>query len=415
MSRHIRTFRAFRNRNYRLFFAGQSVSQIGTWMQRTGVSWLVYSITHSTFMLGLTVFSMQFPSFLLSLFGGILSDRHNRYRILLITQSASMVQAMLLAALVLRGHYRVWEILALSALLGTINAFDVPARQPLVHELISDKSELPNALALNSSMVNLARMLGPALSGIVLETWGAGICFLINALSFFAVIGSLLLLRLPPYEPLRTRTEIFRELGEGFTYLKRTPSIGIIILMLALMALLVLPYNTLMPVFAKEVFHGDAATYGYINSFIGLGAIAGTFFLASLHSEANFRKVLLINTLLLGFGLMLFSHTALFPPAMVFAVMSGFGTMSQTAISNTIIQVESDARMRGRVISYFAMTLFGMMPLGSLLTGAISQRIGAQDTILGQGILAIILVMIFRRLFKKPQVQAKRNTMKNMS
>ncbi|HEY4876828.1 MAG TPA: MFS transporter, partial [Puia sp.] len=198
--RKINTFKAFRNRNYSLFFSGQSISQIGTWMQRTGVSWVVYTLTHSTFMLGLSIFASQFPSFLFSLFGGIVSDRYHRYRILLITQTASLIQALLLAILVLTKHYTVWEILSLSVMLGIINAFDVPARQPLVHELISDKKELPNAMALNSSMVNLARLIGPALSGIILQKFGAGICFLLNAVSFIAVIISLLLLKLPPYK-----------------------------------------------------------------------------------------------------------------------------------------------------------------------------------------------------------------------
>src|ERR1700733_4411611 len=193
------TFRAFQNRNYRLFFSGQSVSQIGTWMQRTGVSWVIYTLTHSPFMLGLTVFASQFPSFIFSLPGGIASDRYNRYRVLLFTQIASMIQALLLAMLTLSNHYSVTGILLLSVLLGIINAFDVPARQPLIHEMVTDKADLPNALALNSSMVNLARLIGPALSGIVLVRWGAGICFLLNALSFIAVIISLLLMKLPSY------------------------------------------------------------------------------------------------------------------------------------------------------------------------------------------------------------------------
>src|SRR5246127_4833052 len=197
----INTFKAFQNRNYALFFSGQSISQIGTWMQRTGVSWVVYSMTHSTFMLGLTIFASQFPSFLFSLFGGIVSDRYNRYKILLLTQIASLIQAGLLAALVLTNHTTVFGLLALSVILGIINAFDMPARQPMVHELVTDKADLPNALALNSSLVNLARLVGPALSGIVLVKFGAGICFLLNAVSFVAVITSLLLMKLPKYHP----------------------------------------------------------------------------------------------------------------------------------------------------------------------------------------------------------------------
>jgi MFS family permease len=405
--RKINTFKAFRNRNYSLFFSGQSISQIGTWMQRTGVSWVVYTITHSTFMLGLSIFASQFPSFLFSLFGGIVSDRYNRYKILLFTQTASLIQALLLAILVLAKHYTVWEILSLSVILGVINAFDVPARQPLVHELISDKTELPNAMALNSSMVNLARLIGPALSGIILQKLGAGICFLLNAVSFIAVIISLLLLKLPPYKKPLEKKKFTSELSEGFSYLKHTPSISMIILMLTAISLLVLPYDTLLPVFAKVIFKGDAVTFGYIYSFIGLGAIAGTFFLASLKPGTNIKIVLLINTIIMGIGLMFFSHVSYFPLAMLFAILSGFGAMSQGTICITIIQVNADANMRGRVISYLAMAMFGMLPLGSLLIGTISQHIGAPDAMFCQGIMALIIAAVFYNFLRKDKLDKK--------
>ncbi|WP_428327824.1 MFS transporter [Mucilaginibacter sp.] len=349
----INTFRAFENHNYRLYFAGQSLSLIGTWMQKTAVSWLVYSMTHSAFMLGVTMFATQFPSFLFSLLGGIMSDRYNRYRVLLLTQALSMVQAVLLTVLVFTNHYTVWQILTFSVILGTINAFDVPARQPLVHEMITDKADLPNALALNSSMNNLARLIGPALSGIVLQKFGAGCCFLLNGLSFIAVIISLLLMTLPKHIPSTIKKNIRLDLAEGFVYVKNTPAIGLILLMLTFMSLLVLPYNTLLPIFARVVFNGNAATFGYINSFIGLGAVGGAVFLASLNPGADLKFVLFINTLILGFGLILFSHTSYFPLAMLFAVICGFGTMSQSTICNTIIQFNSAKKMRGRVIIYF--------------------------------------------------------------
>src|SRR6201985_3610114 len=243
-------FRALHSRNYRLYFYGQSISLIGTWMQRTAVSWVVYSLTHSAFMLGLSLFSMQFPSFLLSPLGGVISDRYNRYKVFRVTQFASAIQSLLLAILVLSGHYLVWEILSLSVLLGCINAFDVPARQALVYEMIDDKANLPNALALNSSMVNLARLIGPAIAGIVLEKLGAGICFVLNAASFIAVIISLLRMKLPTYAQGSRDKKVFTELREGFTYLKQTPSIAKAILMLAGMSLLVIPYVTLLPVYA---------------------------------------------------------------------------------------------------------------------------------------------------------------------
>ena len=398
--------RAFRSRNYRLYFTGQSISLIGTWMQRTAVYWVIYIQTHSSFMLGVAVFATQFPSFLFSLIGGVVSDRYNRFQVLITTQVASMVQATLLTLLVLFAKYQVWEILTLSVLLGVINAFDVPARQALVYDMVDNKDDLSNAIALNSSMVNLARLVGPAFAGIVLEKLGAGICFLINAASFAAVLLSLLLMKLPKYIPSNRKARGLNELKEGFNYLKRTPSIGYIILLLACISLLALPFNTLLPVYAKVIFKGSASTFGYINSCFGLGAICGTLFLASLKKEANLRKILFINTIIFGGGLILFSHTAYFPLAMVFAVITGFGMMSQTTISNTIIQTSVATDMRGRVISYFALAFFGMQPIGGLLVGTVSHYIGAPDTILAQGIAAIVIIFLFYFLLIKKHSKA---------
>lgn len=390
------TFRAFRSRNYTLFFCGQSLSLIGTWMQRTAVSWLIYSLTHSALMLGLSIFASQFPSLVFSLLGGIVSDRYHRYKILLITQTASMIQAVLLAVLTLTNHAAVWQILTLSVVLGIINSFDVPARQPLIHELVSNKEDVPNALALNFSMVNIARLIGPALSGIVLGSFGAGICFLLNAVSFVAVIISLLLIKLPPYQKKLAQTNIQSQFVEGIEYLKKTPQIAVVIVLISLVSLLVLPYDTLLPVFAKVVFNGGATTFGFISSFIGLGAIVATLFLASFkQSSDSQQKALWVNIALLGVGLILFSHVAYFPLAMLFAALSGFGGMSQNTICLTIIQMNTNEVMRGRVMSYVAMAYFGMLPLGSLIIGAVSQKIGANNTILGQGIIALVIAGIF--------------------
>lgn len=387
------TFRAFRNRNYALYFSGQSVSLIGTWMQRTSVSWVIYSMTHSAFMLGVTVFASQFPSFLLSLYGGILSDRHNRYHIILITQTLSMIQSILLVVLVFSGHAEVWSILTLSVMLGIVNAFDVPSRQPLVNEMVGDKTELPNALALNSSMAHIARLLGPALAGIILERFGAGICFLVNAISFLAVLTSLLMMRFPAFEPPTVRKKAQTEFVEGFNYVRHTPLLRNVILMVACISFFVMSYDTMLPVFAKVIFHGGADTFGYIRSFIGAGAICGTLFLASLKPGTDLKRVLLAATLILGIGLIFFSRISLFFPAMAFAVIAGFGTVAQNTICNTLIQMNSVFRMRGRVISFFTMAMFGMMPLGSLVVGAVSQKIGAPATLLAQGVLAIVIAL----------------------
>jgi len=358
-------------------------------------------------MLGVTVFASQFPSFLFSLYGGIVADRYSRYKILLVTQTASMIQAILMAILVLTHNDTVWEILALSFVLGIINGFDVPARQPMIHEMVNDKADLPNALALNSSMVNMARLIGPALSGLILVKFGAGICFLLNAVSFIAVLTSLLLMKLPAFVPAPVKNKIKTDLAEGFVYLRQTPAISTILLMLTLISLLVLPYNTLLPVFAKVIFKGDAATFGYINSFIGLGAIAGSLFLAALKPERDLKLVLLYNSILFGIALMLFAYTSNFPVAMIFAAFSGFGMMSQTTIIITLLQINSDKNMRGRVMSYVAMGYFGMLPLGSLLIGFVSQKIGSSNTLFFEGIIGLIITALFSNFLRGKKRDSK--------
>ncbi len=404
---NIHTFKALSSRNYRLYFSGQCISLIGTWMQRTAVYWLIYAKTHSPFMLGVAVFAAQFPSFLFSPLGGVVSDRYNRYRVMLITQTASLIQAVLLTVLVLFFQYTVWEILSLSILLGIINAFDVPARQSMVNEMIDNKDDLPNAIALNSSMVNLARLIGPAISGIVLEKLGAGTCFLINAFSFTAVIISLLLMNLPKFIPQQHSKKIIHEFKEGLKYLRQTPSIGFIILMLACVSLLVLPFITLLPIYAKVIFKGNAATFGYLNSAIGLGAVSGAFFLASIKTGTDLKKILFINLLIFGGGLILFSHMNNLPIALFFAMIAGFGMMSQTTVSNTIIQTSVSKEMRGRVISYYAMAFFGMQPIGGLLIGTVSHYAGAPYTILAEGIAAICIAFIFLPFLRKDILKEK--------
>jgi MFS family permease len=407
---NINTFKAFRSRNYSLYFSGQSISLIGTWMQRTAVYWLIYLQTHSTFMLGLAVFATQFPSFLFSPLGGVVSDRYSRYKVMLITQTASLVQATLLVVLVAFTNYSVWEIFVLSALLGTINAFDIPARQAMVYQMIKTKDDLPNAIALNSSMVNLARLIGPALSGIVLEKLGAGTCFLINALSFVAVIISLLLMRLPEYIPQVSTKKVTREFKEGWYYLKRTPAIGFVILFLACVSLLVLPFSTLLPVYAKHIFQGNATTFGFLNSAIGLGAVGGAFFLASLKSGVDLRNILFINLLIFGGALMLFSHMTNLPIALIFAILAGFGMMSQATITNTIVQTNVSIEMRGRAISFYAMAFFGMQPLGGLLVGTVSHYIGAPNTLLAEGIAAVSIAFLFLPFLRKESLRKEDRT-----
>lgn len=397
----IPTFHAFKNRNYRLFFAGQATSQMGSWIQRTAISWVVFSETNSTIMLGVAAFAGQFPSFLLSLFGGIVADRFERRKILLITQSASLLQAIVLAAIVLTDHFTIWALLGLNVFLGIVNAFDVPARQPLVHELVDDKEDLPNALALNSAMINFARLGGPAIAGIILHWLGAGLCFLINAVTFLAVLGSLIAMKLPAFVPRERTTSAIQELSEGFNYVRHHPSISRLLIMLTIVSLFIFPYDTLIPVFAKDIFHGNATTFGMISSFMGIGAIIGTFFLASLKKGADMKLTLLINTCVMGTGLLLFSQTTWFPLALVFAVISGFGAMTQNTIFITILQVSAEASMRGRVMSFLALSFFGMLPLGSLLIGTISSQLGAPLTMTLQGIAALAIALIFSNFLRQ--------------
>lgn len=371
-------------------------------MQRTAVYWVIYVQTHSAFILGLSVFASQFPSFVFSLLGGAIADRYDRFKVLLFTQFASMLQAITMTMVMIFTEYSVVELIVLSIVLGIINAFDVPARQSLVHLMVEKKEDVSNAIALNSTMVNLARLLGPALAGFILETFGASICFMLNAFSFIAVIISLLMMQLPAYIPQARTQKMLADLKDGLQYLKSTPSLGILIVLLSIMSLLVLPYTTLFPIIAKETLGGDASIYGYLNSFVGLGALSGAILLASLNTTSNLRKLLIIASTFFGLGILFFSLSTTLLFSYFFCIVAGFGMMLHVTIINTLLQTTSDSAMRGRVISYFAMAFFGMQPLGALLIGAISHYLGAAQTLLLEGCAAlIILVLFFPSILKK--------------
>ncbi|QBJ88238.1 MFS transporter [Chryseobacterium gleum] len=404
---NISTFRAFRSTNYTLYFFGRSVSQFGTWMQRTAVVWVVYSMTQSAFMLGLTIFAEQFPSFLFSAFGGVAADRYNRYKIIQITQILSLIQASLLAFLVMTGHQNIWSFIILSVFLGVINAYDVPARQAMINEVVTDDDDLPSALSLSAAMASIAKLAGPALSGIILQKFGAGTCFLINAASFAAVMISISLMKIKIVSKKPTQKGTFTELAEGLRYLKKEPSISLVIIMLSITGLLILPYDTLIPVYAKEIFKGDAKTFGYISSFIGIGAVLGTVFLASLKKGASMRNILILSTIILSIGLILFSYATNFYWSMFFAALTGLGGVAQFTTCNIIVQSEVIPEMRSRAISILLTAIFGMLPLGSVLIGFVSERIGAPKTLLLEGIAGILIAVVFRNLlFKKNKTKA---------
>ncbi|HZY36542.1 MAG TPA: MFS transporter [Mucilaginibacter sp.] len=397
----LNVFRAFRSLNYTLYFVGRAVSQFGTWMQRTAVIWVVYSITGSVLMTGVTVFAEQFPSFLFSIFGGVAADRYDRYKVIKITQIASMIQSVMLAALVFSGHSIVWVILLLSVILGIINAFDVPARQALVHDVVADPADLPNAVSLTTATAGVAQLGGAALSGIVISVFGAAVCFLINAASFGGVLVSLLLMKLPAHARKKSEKKVITEFAEGFAYLKQKPDIGVIILIVAIASFLVLPYNTVLPVFAKVIYKGNAKTFGYITSFVSVGAIVGTIYLASRRPGAHLKRLLFISTIVMGIGLIFFSQLKNFPLAMFFAALTGFGGMAQFTVCNIYVQSHSSPQMRGRAIGILLMAIFGMLPLGSVLVGFVAQHTGAPVTMLGEGIIALMVALLFAKFLTR--------------
>jgi MFS family permease len=401
-------FRAFRSRNYSLYFFGRAITQFGTWMQRTAVVWVIYSITHSAFLTGVTYFAEQFPAFLFSFAGGVVADRYDRIRVIKITQVASMIQAVSLAILVYTGHGKVWEILTLSVILGIINAFDVPARQSLVHVVVTDPSDLPNAVSLTTATASLALLLGPALAGLILSTWSASVCFLVNAASFGGVIVSLLLMKLPPYQQKKSGKNVLAEFSEGFAYVRKNPELRNIILMLSIVSLLVQPYNTVFPVFANVVFHGGASTFGYLTGSVGVGALLGTIFLASRRPDTHLKRLLFISVITMGIGLICFALIKNFPVALLFVVLAGFGGMTQYTACNILVQTESEPHMRGRAIGILLMAILGMMPLGSLLVGRVSQYVGAPATVLGQGVIAIVVAMVCAEFLRRPTASQKK-------
>lgn len=408
---NLNTFNSFKNKNFSLFFSGQSISLIGTWMQKTAVSWVIYSLTQSKFMLGVSVFANLFPTALVTLYGGIVADRYNRYRILLTTQVLSLIQALLLTLAV--GYFRqhaVWAIIGLSAVLGIINGFDVPARQSLIRELITDKADLPNALALNSSMVNLSKLIGPAIAGFVLETLGEEVCFGLNAISFLPVITTLLMIRLPQTASTGvTDKNLKQEFAEAFVFIRKTPAISSVIVFTGIMSLLVLPFTTLTPVFARDIFHGTATTLGIIDGVIGLGALICALYLASLRKGADLARVLSITTGIFAIGLILFSQTAVLPLALLFVAIGAFGMMPVRTISNTIVQMNVPNRFRGRVISTYFMVMTTMMPIGSLIIGTVSHYAGVRYTVFAEGVIALIVAILYARYLKKEKLRNGQN------
>ena len=390
-------FRALSHRNYRLFFIGQGISLIGTWVQLIAMSWLVYRLSNSAFLLGMTGFLGMIPTFLLAPFTGVLTDRWNRHRILLITQSLAMIQAFVLATLDLTGAIRIWHLFILIPSLGIVNALDAPARQSFVVELVEKREDLGNAIALNSFLFNGARLVGPSIGGILISILGEGICFLLNGLSFFSVIVALLAMRIAPKDRGNQEKQVWPVLKEGFNYTFGFAPIRFILFLLGLASLMGMPFTVLMPVFAKDILHGGPQTLGFLMAASGVGAVTGALYLASRRSILGLIRIISIASGVFGIGLIAFSLSHILWLSLLLLIVVGFGMMVQMASSNTVIQTMVDDDKRGRVMSFFMMSMMGMAPFGSLLAGFLASKIGASSTLIIGGTSCILGSLLFAK------------------
>jgi MFS family permease len=396
-------FRSLRHRNYRLFFYGQSISLIGTWIQRIALPWLVYRMTGSAFLLGLVGFACQIPTFLLAPFAGVLIDRWNRRTILIVTQFLAMIQSLLLAFLFFDRSLGIWHIVFLNVFLGCINAFDMPARQSFVVDMVEKKEDMGNAIALNSSMFNGARLIGPSIAGIFISLMGEGVCFLLNGLSYIFVIAFLFAMRMSPQKTQSQNKDVLHELREGFNYTFGFKPIRYIILLLALVSLMGMPYTVLMPIFAKNILHGGSHTFGFLMGATGIGALIGAIYMASKKNIVRLGSNLPLFTAVFGAGLIAFALSRSFMLSLVILLATGFGMLIQMTSSNTILQTITDDDKRGRVMSFYTMAFMGTAPFGSLLAGALADTIGAPNTLIIGGVMVIIGAAVFSR--KLPELR----------
>jgi len=381
-----RILRALKHRNFRLFFGGQGISLIGLSMQQVAMSWLVYRLTNSAFLLGLVGFVALIPSFLFAPFAGPFVDRWDRLRILIVTQVLAMIQALILALLALSGIVTIWHIIFLGLLLGIVNAVDTPTRQSFLLDLLEKKEDLGNAIALNSSMFNSARLLGPPMAGMLISVLGEGMCFLLNAVSYLAVIIALLAMKITPRKIAIRRTHLLQELQEGFIYAFGFAPIRFILLLLALVSFMGMPSIVLMPVFARDILHGGPHTLGFLVGCSGMGALVGALYLAARKSVLGLGRWIAIATSIFGFGLIAFSLSRVVWFSLLLMFLTGFGIMVGMASSNTLLQTIVEDDKRGRVMSFYTMAFMGMAPFGSLVAGGLASKIGAPNTLLIGGV-----------------------------
>jgi MFS family permease len=391
------TFRALSYRNYRLFFMGQGVSLIGTWMQRTAMGWLVYRLTGSALLLGTVEFCNTIPSLLVTPFAGVFADRWNRHRMVILLQTLAMIQAFILAFLVLFDVIQVWHIFVLSLFFGVINSFDIPIRQTFVMDMLDKKEDIGNAIALNSSLFNTARIIGPAVAGIMIAITGEGWCFFINAVSFLAVIFALFAMRLHAVKGEHPEHHVFREIADGFNYTIRSFPIRSVLLLLSLISLVGLPYNVLMPVMAKDVLLGDSRTLGFLMASIGIGAIIGAYYLASRRELKGLEKKIALASFVFSIALLVFSLSRNILFSKIVLIFCGFGLMVQMASSNTLLQTITDENKRGRVLSYYTLSFQGASMFGGLIAGALAEKIGAPVTIFIGATCCMVAALFFTK------------------
>ncbi|MBN1145452.1 MAG: MFS transporter, partial [Bacteroidales bacterium] len=397
-------FSSLHSKNYRLYFIGQGISLIGTWMQNIALSWLVYRLTGSVFLLGLIGFTSQIPNFILAPFTGVLTDRYNRLKIMTIAQVFFMLQALTMTLLVLFNLVEVWHIIVLSIVFGIISAFDAPARQSLVIDLVNDPTHLGNAIALNSALFNAARLVGPAIAGLTIAAVGEGICFLLNTLSFIAVIIALLMVKLPARKDKTTERDFSKSFNEGFLYTFRSVPIRTLIIILAVLSLFCFPFMVLLPAYAKEIMHGGSETLGFLMSGLGAGALTGALIMAGRKTVFGLGKIISVNVVVLGASVAVVAVSTNLALSLLFLFFGGFSMILSLAAANTMLQTLADEDKRGRVMSFYAMALLGTMPIGNLLAGSVASGIGLSGTMLIGGLVTVFSAIWFefqRRSMRK--------------
>lgn len=397
--------RALRHRNFRLFTVGQTLSLTGTWVQQVAVGWLVYRLTGSAFLLGLVAFVSQAPSFVLAPVAGVLADRHDKRRILLFTQGAMMAQAFVLAALVLTGHVTIGWIIGLMTILGVATGFDIPARQSFLVEMVGSREDLANAIALNSSMFNAARLVGPAFAGVLIAAFGEGLCILLNAISYVAVLAALLAMRFPE-RPAHGRVGPMLEgLREGFVYAYGFGPIRSILLLVGFSSLVAVPFTVLLPVIATETLGGGAEVLGFLMAATGLGALVGALYLASRSSVRGLSAVIVVAAVVFGLALIATGLSRNLWLSLLCLAVAGFGMMAQMASSNTVLQTIVDDDKRGRIMSLYSMAFTGVSPIGSLAMGALASAVGAPAAIAAGGAASLVAAGMFAR--QRPALRAQ--------